>query len=299
MDLFNRAVQATLPLAPRALVGHFAHQYIAGETLEEAFETARGLADQGCRSTIDVLGEVITSPRQAERYTEQYLEALDGIAARGLPANISVKLTALGLELDRNRCEQNTRRLVRRAAELDTFLRIDMEDASTTDATFELYRSLRQDHDNLGLVLQARLHRTLGDLEALLESCPSVRVVKGIYRETPEIASRDAEEIRKRFMEIVERLVERGCPVAIATHDEKLIDRSLELIERRGGDPSRREFQMLLGVRPALRQRLVDAGHTLRVYVPFGPDWYTYSLRRLKENPEIARAVMANFFSRR
>lgn len=285
---------SVLPYVPRALVGLVARPYLAGESLASAVRTIGELMDEGCSATIDVLGEEVKRRDEAQSYTDQYIDTLDRIELEGLDSNVSVKLSAMGLRLDRSLTESNLRRVVERAMEVGNFVRIDMEDSTTTDATFELYRRLRQDFDNLGLVLQSRLRRTRQDVADLLPLRPSVRVVKGIYLENPSNAYQDAQEIRDQFMLIAEDLLRAGCRVGLATHDTQLIERSLELIDKLGVEKDHYELQMLLGVARNHRRELVAAGHSLRVYIPYGVNWYAYSMRRLKENPEVAGHVLKN-----
>jgi proline dehydrogenase len=208
---------------------------------------------------------------------------------------VSVKLTALGLNLGYDVCRENLESVVRHAAERGNFVRIDMEDSTTTGDTLRLYRELRASgHDNVGVVLQARLKRTIEDVRALAELRPNVRLCKGIYLEPPEIAFEDAEEIRDSFRATLRALLDAGAYVGIATHDEALIEDAVAQIRERGLAPSQYEFQMLLGVRAARGDELVRGGHRLRVYVPFGTHWYEYSVRRLQENPKIAGYVAAD-----
>jgi proline dehydrogenase len=298
MNLLGRTVVTFLPLVPRRVVGYISRAYIAGETLDEGIARVKTLGEEGCMASLDILGEEVTRVEETEVFTSSYLDALNMIDATGVASNISIKPTALGLNLDPALCEANLRRLLTRARELGNFVRMDMEDSSTTTATLDLYRKLRADFDNVGVVLQAYLKRSMEDIEALKPLQVNVRVCKGIYIESPEIAWRDRQRIRDSFMEMVESLLTGGCYVGIATHDRQLVERSFELIDRLGLDQSRYEFQMLLGVESALRREIVAGGHRMRVYVPFGADWYAYSTRRLKENPAIAGHVFRAFFSR-
>jgi proline dehydrogenase len=214
------------------------------------------------------------------------------IEANGLDANVSVKLTGLGLWVDRELCAENVRALVRAAAARGRFVRIDMEDSATTDATLDLYRQLRgEGHDNVGIVLQAMLRRTLDDVQELLPLRPNVRVCKGIYLEPPELAYQGADTVRFAFVEAVAALLDGGCKTAVATHDDWVIAETLALVAERGLGPERYEYQTLLGVREELADELAREGHTVRVYVPFGRQWYEYSMRRLQENPRIAGQV--------
>lgn len=299
MSLLNRTIVALLPLVPRFVVGRVARPYIAGETLDEAVAKIESLTAEGCIATLDVLGEEVNHSEEAEAFTLQYLEVPDRIEADGLKCNISIKPTALGLEIEPELCEANLRRLLTRAVEMDNFVRIDMEDSSTTSATLDIYRKLRHDFDNVGVVLQSYLFRCLDDIESLIPLKANVRVCKGIYVEPKEIAYKDRQEIRDNFMEMVESLLAAKCYVGIATHDHQLVERSMELVRRMGLGADEYEFQMLLGVEAGLRRDLVAAGHRMRVYVPFGEQWYAYSTRRLKENPAMAGHVLRNIFSAR
>jgi proline dehydrogenase len=294
MDLFNRSIVAFLPHIPRALVGLFAKPYVAGGTLDAAIDTVRKLNDAGMMATIDVLGEEVRDPEQAEAFTNQYLDTLRRIDEEGLDANVSVKLSALGQRIDGDLCERNLNRVLTSAKARKSFVRLDMEDLTTTDSTLRIYRAARADFDNLGVVLQARLFRTAGDLQDLLELGVNVRLVKGIYLETPQVALQDDQAIRQAYLDAAERLIDAGHYVALATHDRWIVDRCRELISSRDLRPDQYEFQMLLGVSQGLRSELLEQGHRLRVYVPFGRDWYAYSMRRLRENPKVAGHVLKN-----
>ena len=300
MRTFDRAVAASLPLVPRTLVRRFADRYMAGETLEDAVATVRRLNSQDTMATVDVLGEFIRVPEEAEATTTAYERVLDAIAAESLDANISVKLSGLGMELDDALADRMVARVLAAAERHDIFVRIDMEHSGLTDRTLRLYRGLREaGHEQIGVVLQAYLRRTMDDVRALADLTPSVRVVKGIYIEPEEIAYRDPAAINGNYVRVVDRLLAAGSHVAVATHDRSLIDEVLALLERRAVPRERYEFQMLLGVAEDVRRRLASAGHRVRVYVPFGDAWYAYSVRRLKENPSIAgyvaRDVMRSF----
>jgi len=276
----------------------FSARYIAGATLDDAVRCVEKLNGEGMLATIDVLGEEITHEDEARAITQAYRDVFEEIEHRRLDANVSVKLTALGLELSYDLCRENLVDVVLHAASYGNFVRIDMEDSSTTDETLRLYRELRESgHDNVGVVLQARLRRTLGDVRSLADLRPNVRLCKGIYVEPPSLAFTDAEAVRASFVRSLDALLDAGAYVGVATHDEWLLGEALRRIEERGLDRGAYEFQMLLGVRESRAGELVAAGHRLRVYVPFGKHWYGYSLRRLQENPAmagtIARATLA------
>lgn len=275
------------------------NRYIAGPELADAVETVRGLNDAGRKATLDVLGEEIETAEEALAIRAEYEEAMEAVESESLDANVSVKLTALGLKVDPELCAESVRSLARKAAEHKRFVRIDMEDSSTTTATLDLYRRLRAEgFDNLGIVLQAMLRRTLDDVLELAELEPNVRVCKGIYVEPVELAYQGDEAVRFSFVETMSALWERGAKVAVATHDEALVAQALGLIEERELGPERYEFQLLLGVREELADELVRGGHTVRIYVPYGRKWYEYSLRRLQENPKIAGYAARDTFRR-
>jgi proline dehydrogenase len=250
-------------------------------------------------ATIDVLGEEITSVDEASGIVSEYRYVFETIEREQLDSNVSVKLTALGLNLSYSLCRRNLEKVVSHASEVGNFVRIDMEDSSTTDDTLRLYRELREAGlDNLGVVLQARLRRTLGDVEALADLTPNVRICKGIYVEPPELAFQEFEEVRENFVAVLDRLLEAGSYVGIATHDEWLLEQGKRLVGSHARERDEYEFQMLLGVRERLGDALVAEGHRLRIYVPYGEHWYAYSLRRLQENPKIAGYIAADTFGR-
>jgi len=281
----DRVLVQVLPYVPR---------YIAGETLEDALRAVGALNGSGVRATVDVLGEFVHDLGEAELAGQEYVRLVDAFAERGLDSQASVKLTQLGLKLDFDACLGTMRRLVEHAQALDTLMTIDMEDSSCTDATLDIFETLRRRSSHVGAVLQARLRRSMHDLRRLLPLEPNVRICKGIYLEPPEIAFDDRDDVRRNFLELVDLSLSGNGFVGIATHDEVAVRGSYALLERHDAQPSQYEFQMLLGVRDDLRRRIQLDGHPLRVYVPFGRQWYAYSMRRLKENPAIAGHVLRN-----
>jgi proline dehydrogenase len=292
VTLLDRALVRLLPVIPRPVVQMFSAPYIAGTTLADAVRVVEKLNGEGKLATIDVLGEEIRSDAEARAIAQAYRDVFDEIEREQLDSNVSVKLTALGLGLSYDTCRANLEDVVRQAAEDHSFVRIDMEDSSATDDTLRLYRELREaGHENLGVVLQAYLRRTIDDIEALADLRPSVRLCKGIYVEPASIAFVDADEIRANFVRCLDALLDARAYVGIATHDEWLIGEALRIVGERGLDRGDYELQMLLGVREQRATELVAAGHRLRVYVPFGEQWYAYSLRRLQENPAMAGTV--------
>jgi len=297
MTPFNKLVVATLPLVPRGVVRHFARRYIAGETLEQAAACVRRLNEEGACATMDVLGEDTSTRDEAIAARDQCNEVLGVIARERLDSNLSIKLTSLGLKLDREFCAANVRSILEAARGYGNFVRIDMEDSSCTEDTIEVFATLQKEFHNVGIVVQAYLHRTQDDVRRLPQGT-SFRLCKGIYREPKAIALQGREEIRQNYLALLDLMLGGGSYVGIATHDSHLIDAACRRIAERGLQKHEYEFQMLLGVRPELRKRLVDDGHKVRLYVPFGAHWYRYSMRRFKENPEIAGYVFRALFSR-
>ena len=297
MQIFNRLIVLTLPLVPRFIVGRIAKHYVAGVTLDQAVEHVRTLNREGAMVTLDLLGEAVSKREAATAAVEEYLRILDRIAAEGLDANVSLKPTQLGLEIDEDFCQSNIGRVVERASRNGNFVRIDMEDRSTTDATLRMYRQLHRTHGDeafghVGVVLQAYMRRTLADIADLPDTLANVRLCKGIYVEPREDAWKGYETVRANFLAALEKLLRQGVYVGIATHDEYLAQGAVALLERLGTPRDAYEFQMLLGVDAQLRRILIAGGHRLRVYVPYGAEWYEYSTRRLRENPEVAGHVM-------
>ena len=298
--LFNQAVVAAMPWVPRSLIWRFSQRYIAGTSLEAAYRTVRELNSAKCTATIDVLGEDSTSEEQVEAAVDQYLKAIRDIESHALRCGTSVKLSEMGLRFDVPRCRRAIHTLTSSAKQHGSFLRIDMEDSSVTTVTLDIYRHLRQEFDNVGIVIQSCLRRSEQDIADLLNEGPTdVRLCKGIYIEPEDIAFVDADENRSSFNGLLEQLFDSGASrVAIATHDPALVAYAEDMIGKMRVPKERYEFQMLLGVAGTLRRQLVAKGHPLRVYVPFGELWYAYSLRRLRENPNIAGHMVRNLFTR-
>lgn len=298
MELLNSFIAKTLPFIPKPIVGRVSSRYIAGTRLTDAVAAVQKLNAQGMMATLDILGEDVHDRDKAEGIRAEWVRVLDEIENHGLDSNISVKPSQLGLRIDPDFCYGILRSIVQAAHERGNFVRIDMEDSTMTTATLAMYRRLRAEgFENVGVVIQAYLHRSDADVRELVKMKANVRLCKGIYRESPDIAYQDRDEIRRSFGLLMRVLIESGCYVGIATHDEYLVDKAYELIQRNKPDRNRYEFQMLLGVREQLRSSIVSAGHRLRVYVPYGDQWYAYSVRRLKENPQIAGYVLRALFT--
>jgi proline dehydrogenase len=298
MNLFNKLIALTLPFVPKPIVGLFSRHYIAGDHLEDAVELVRELNAQGMIATLDVLGEEVKEKEQSLKAVDLYKSALQAIHREKLDANISVKPTHMGLTIDKEFCFENIKELVSEAAKLNNFVRIDMEDATTTDDTIDIFIRLRKEYDNVGTVLQSYLRRTIDDINHLIPLKVNLRYCKGIYNEKREIAYKDRSLINDNFNYGLEKLLTHGCYVGIATHDEKLVWYALKLIDQMNLEPDQYEFQMLLGVDHELRRVMVNSGHRLRVYVPFGTEWFGYSTRRLKENPAIAGHIIKGLLNR-
>jgi proline dehydrogenase len=297
--IVDRAIARLLPAVPKPLVQRISERYIAGTDVADACRVVKALNGAGKMATIDVLGEEIRSRKETLEIVRSYHDVFEAIESEGLDSNVSVKLTGLGLKLGYELCRQNLVTVVRHAAESGNFVRIDMEDSSCTTDTLRLYQEMREEGlDNVGVVLQAYLRRTIRDIRALTALRPNVRLCKGIYIEPPLIAYHDFEAVRQNFVLCLRELLRAGCYVGIATHDQWLISEGQRLVGEHGLRAEEYEFQMLLGVRELAGDRLIREGHRLRVYVPFGKYWYSYSLRRLQENPKIAGYIAADTVGR-
>ncbi len=294
MRFLDSLVAGTLPLIPRSLVWRVAKRYIAGLELEDAVQVIQDLRNRGFFATVDLLGENVSSQEEAIRARDQYCSILERLHSSALPSGISVKLTQLGLRVSFKDALKNLEFLAKYALKLDRFVRIDMEDSSTTDATIKIYQDLHKTYSNIGIVLQAYLRRSYEDALALIPHNPDIRICKGIYKEPENIAFQDFKEIQKNFLHILRFLLKEGASVAIATHDSFLIEEGLRMSRDSKQGPL--EFQMLLGVAEPMWDRISSSNNKLRIYVPFGRNWYDYSVRRLRENPQIAGYVLRGLF---
>jgi proline dehydrogenase len=291
MGIVDRAIANTVPAIPRPIVKKISGRYIAGDTMDEAVGTVRELNREGCVTTIDLLGESTESKADAAGKLKDYKKVVDALDEHGLAGGISIKLTGLGLTLNEELCRANVEEIVGYAGERGRFVRVDMEDSPYTEATLRIVEDAHRRHGNTGAVLQAYMRRSIDDAQRAIEAGFSVRLCKGIYDEPRAVAYKDFDTVRQNYILLLEELLKGGVYVGIATHDEYLIWHALRLVHQLEIPKDRYEFQMLLGVDEELRGILVKAGHKLRVYVPFGEDWYEYSTRRLKENPKIAGYV--------
>ncbi len=297
MGIINKVVVGTLPLVPKSIVRRFANRYIAGETLEHAVATSKKLNAKGIMGTIDVLGEDVFSKEDATRSKDECLQVLDAINKHKLNSNQSIKLTSLGLKIDLDFCLSNVKEIFAKAKSYNIFVRIDMEDSSVTSDTIHIFNEARKDYSNCGIVLQSYMRRTYDDAAKLIETGTNFRLCKGIYVEPAEIAYKDRQEVRDNFLKVLRLMLEKDSYVGIATHDEYLVDGAYKLIKELNKPNDRYEFQMLLGVREGMRDKIVKDGHRMRIYIPFGTHWYKYSIRRFKENPKMAGYVVKSILT--
>jgi proline dehydrogenase len=278
----------------------FASRFIAGETIERAIDTARALQSQGLHITLDYLGESVKTLDEAAAATREYVRLMNIIVAAGIERNISLKLTQLGIDVDRATCVDNLRRILEPAARCDFFVRIDMENSPYTERTLDIFETLwEQSYRNLGVALQAYLYRTERDVRRMNELGARVRLVKGAYKEPPAVACQKKEEVRAAFITLTRLLLDDGTYPAIATHDPEAIDHACAYAKERGIPPDRYEFQLLYGIRRDLQLSLAGKGHHVRVYVPFGREWFPYFMRRLGERPANVAFVIRSLFSER
>ena len=298
MNLLNPIIKATLPLVPKPIVRRIAKPYIAGETLPELVSVVQELNHDRFIVATSILGEFVTEVKDAEEAVQQYQEVLTEIKDLKLESNIHIKLSHFGLKLDKEVCYNNLINILKTAADCGNFVRIDMEDSTCTDDTLEIYKRAREKFENVGVVIQACMKRSNEDIDSLKAMKANVRICKGIYIEPPEIAYHDREIVRQNYSTLLKDLLGAGCYVGIATHDKWLVDDAFQTIEELALDHTQYEFQMLYGVDPQLRQMIRDAGHRMRVAVPFGPSWYPYSIRRLRKNPTVARYVLQALFKK-
>jgi len=297
----NSAIIKLVELFPKSFIYLFASRYIAGEKLEDAVKLVRDLNSRNILATMDVLGEDTTNVEEANAAVEEALRVFETINAEKLKSTLSIKLTQIGLKLSYDLCLQNMKRILNKAKELNNYIEIDMEDSSCTVDTINIFKDLRKEYSNCGMVMQAYLRKGEIYLNDALEYLrgSSVRLCKGIYNEPPEIAFKGKQEIRENYLKLLEFLFRENIYVGIATHDIKLINGAKELIKKYSKTNDDFEFQMLLGVKVDLRDKLVAEGYKVRIYVPYGTHWYKYSIRRMKENPELPIAIIKNIFAKR
>lgn len=273
-----------------------AQRFVAGESIEQAMVKIKQLNEGGRIATLDHLGEFVASEGEARQFTYMCLKALDAIVAAEVSSHLSVKLTSLGLDISPDLCLDNIEKIVRKAKEHQIFVRIDMEDYSHCQLVIDMFKHLRKTYDNVGIVLQAYLYRTERDLKQLAETASNIRFVKGAYKESSEVAFPNKADVDENYLKIVKQHLINDQYTAIATHDEQIIHKVKEFLAEKEIEREQFEFQMLYGIREDLQKRLVDEGYKVRVYVPFGTDWFGYYMRRLSERPANVWFVLKNVF---
>ena len=299
MGLLNRLVVGSAPLMPKFVIGRVASVYVAGDKLKDGLELAKKLNSKGFTATLDLLGEEVKNRKETNKIKQSYCDLLDGIANYGIDCNISLKLTALGLKIDEELCWDNLSVVLDKAREHKNFVRMDMEDSTVTDATIRMCKKGKDYYPKCGTVLQAYMRRTSEDIDILKTHNANIRLCKGAYKESEEIAYQDYQEIRDNYMINAKKIMDNGIFIGLATHDEWLITKLEELIEKNNYKKSNYEFQALSGVPiDKTLERLIAAGHKVRYYIPYGPEWYAYSMRRMKENPDIWKYTLKAFFFR-
>jgi proline dehydrogenase len=300
--MMNKLIARTLPYFPKKFVWIFSKKYIAGETIDEAVMASRQLNDNNMLITVDLLGEFITNMDQAKSNKDEYLGIVERFEKENIKGNYSLNPTSFGLLIDQDKCYEYIREIVAKAASCNNFVRVDMEDSKCVDLEIDLFRKLKAEFPkNVGLVFQAYLKRTMDDLEALMdihtEETPiNYRLCKGIYVEPKEIAFKDYHEVNEHYLKDLEYLLKNKVYVGIATHDRKLVEGAIKIIKENNIPEEQFEFQMLYGVTPELRKEILDQGYKMRIYVPYGKDWFGYSTRRLKENPKMANHIIKSLF---
>lgn len=297
MGVINNLIVQIVQLLPKPVVGFFSKKYIAGETLQAGIDLVKKLNSKGIYATMDVLGESVKNKEEAIHAKNLAMEVIEAIEKNKLMANLSIKPTQMGLAIDEDFAYEQVLELVKKAAEYNNFVRIDMEDSPYTDKTINLYRKIYENYKNVGIVIQAYMKRSYDDVLILNKIGTNYRLCKGIYVEPPSIAYKDKQAVRDNYLKILDAMFKDGNYVGIATHDKVLIDAAYKRIKEQNIPKDKFEFQMLLGVREDLRDKINSDGYKIRIYVPFGKDWYAYSVRRLKENPSVAGHIVKSFLT--
>lgn len=297
MNILNKVLVPSISVLPKGVVKLFANKYIAGDKLSDAVNTVKNLNQKKLMATVDVLGESIKEKSEAVNSKNENLKVLEAIHSNKLDCNLSIKLTMLGLNIDYDFCREQVTEILEKAKSINTFVRIDMEDSSVTESTIRIFEEAKKSFENVGIVIQAYLRRSEKDILRLTDIGANFRICKGIYVEPEDIAFKDGDEIRNNFLKILRLALEKKSYVGIATHDEFLIKESVKMLKEMNLRKDEYEFQMLLGVKENIREEAVAKGHRMRIYVPFGQRWYEYSIRRFKENPNLAGQVLKSIFT--
>jgi len=299
MGILNRIVVGTAPWMPKFVIGRIAAVYVAGDKLEDGVNLVRKLNKQGFVGTLDLLGEEVRNRRGITKTTKSYCDLIDGIANSGVDCNISLKLTALGLKADKSLCWDKLSVILDKARTYNTFVRMDMEDSEVTEATIRMCKKAVRYYPNCGTVLQAYMHRTDSDIDLLKSPNTNIRLCKGAYKESKDIAFQDYDKIRSNYLECAKKMIENNIYSCFATHDLWIIEKIEKMLEDNNYSKKNCEFQALSGVPiDKTLDKLISKGYTVRYYIPYGPDWYPYSLRRIRENPDIWKDTMKAFFFR-
>jgi proline dehydrogenase len=297
MPVLNKLITAVFPFIPKTIVGKVAKRYIAGVALSDGVRLVQELNSKTIMATMDLLGEDVKNNAETEDVKQGILSIIQSIKENALTSNVSIKPTQLGLKIDKELARRNIKTIIEAAHTYGNFVRIDMEDASTTDDTLAIYQHLQSEGlRNTGVVMQSYLRRSEADVRALVKNRANIRLCKGIYNEPPARAFKERQEIRNNYLKLLHIILDNGCYAGIATHDDYLIDGAYAIIDKLGLKKEQYEFQMLLGVREKRRDQIVKDGHRVRVYVPFGEQWYAYSSRRLQENPQMAWYITKAIF---
>jgi len=299
MRIINSIVVRTAPLMPKFMIGKIASVYVAGDSLEDGLKLAKKLNEKGFSATLDLLGEEVENRKQTNQIRNSYCDLLDGIANWGIDCNVSLKLTALGLKIDEELCWDNLSVVLDKAKEYKNFIRLDMENSEVTDSTIKMCKKGQNYYSKCGTVLQSYMKRTLDDIDTLNSHDTNIRLCKGAYKESEEISYQGYQEIRDNYLKSAEKMMDNGVYIGLATHDKWLIDELEKLIEKKSYKKNMYEFQALSGVPiDKILERLINEGHKVRYYIPYGPEWYAYSLRRMRENPDIWKDTLKAFFFR-
>jgi proline dehydrogenase len=271
-------------------------RFVSGEELEDALNAVKKVNSEGAIATLDHLGEEVSDPGEAIAATEVYLNALDQIKDNGVDANVSVKPTQVGLKIDKKLCEQNFAKIIERAKKQDNLVRVDIEGSDCTQDTLEVFKTLRKKYDNVGIVFQSYLYRTERDIDEVLKLGGRIRLCKGAYKEPREIAFPKKQQVDENFLKLMQKMLLSGLYHGIATHDEKLIEKTKQFAQKNNIPKDRFEFQLLYGIRSELGRKLINEGYNVRIYIPFGREWYPYFMRRLAERPANLFFLLKNFF---
>ena len=299
MGILNSLVVGSAPLMPKFMIGKIASVYVAGDKLEDGLKLAKKLNSKGFSATLDLLGEEVKNRKQTNLVRNSYCDLLDGIANWGIDCNVSLKLTALGLKIDEELCWDNLSVVLDKAKEYNNFIRLDMENSEVTDSTIEMCKRGRDYYPKCGTVLQSYMKRTMSDIDLLNSHDTNIRLCKGAYKEDKEIAYQDYQKIRDNYLKSAEKMMDNGIYIGLATHDKWLIEELEKLIEKKSYKKNMYEFQALSGVPiDKILDRLINEGHKVRYYIPYGPEWYAYSIRRMRENPDIWKDTLKAFFFR-